>query len=270
MINLEEDSLEQNIRKLIKVTKTIAEGNYFYYHPKEDISDPEGLITQLALNFNTMISKLKEQQQNLEKKIDIRTKEILKIKQSKERMNPHFLFNSLNMIHQLLSKDPKKADKALLLLADIYRYLMEFTENDLVALEDEWKFLIQYLELMKLRFNDSLTIKIIRPASLPVWKVPSLSIQPIIENSFKHGYRNQTSEMKIQITINVLENEVQISFKDNGEGFDTKEIGNRSLGNILERFQYYYENASLVIDSKKGEGAKIVLTFSKFKYWKET
>ncbi|MDX1957014.1 MAG: histidine kinase [Leptospiraceae bacterium] len=270
MNNLEEDSLENNIRKLIKVTKTIAEGHYFYYYPKEDSSDPEGLISQLALNFNTMISKLKEQQDDLEKKIDARTKEILKIKQSKERMNPHFLFNSLNMIHQLLSKDSKKADKALLLLADIYRYLMEFTENDLVALEDEWKFLIQYLELMKLRFSDSLSIKIIRPTILPDWKVPSLSIQPIIENCFKHGYRNQTKEMKIQITFTVSANVVEIVFEDNGQGFDSNEIGNRSLGNILERFQYYYENASLIIQNNEGLGTKVILMFCNFKYWKET
>jgi LytS/YehU family sensor histidine kinase len=268
MSNSIDKSFIDSIKKLIKVTKTIAEGNYFYYHPKLEKSDPHELISQLSFNFNLMISRIKEHQDGLEKKIQLRATELLKLKSSKERMDPHFLFNSLNMIHQLISQDPIKADKALLLLAENYRYLMEISETELTDIEKEWTFMLNYLELMKLRFHDSLSIKIFKPINLPNWKIPTITLQPILENSFKHGFKNIKKNKKLYIKIEFMNNQFSILIKDNGEGFSVNHIGNRSLNNILDRFKYYYKDASLDISSEEKKGTEITLKFSNFKYWR--
>lgn len=133
------------------------------------------------------------------------------------RLNPHFLFNSLNTISALIYTSPQKADEVLHKLADILRYSVE-QQNQWVALEDELTICRTYLSIEQARFTDSLVInwqmdKALNPT---LYKVPPMLLQPLIENVVKHV---KTRPIVLDITIGLNDHYLIFLIQDNGKGF---------------------------------------------------
>ena len=134
------------------------------------------------------------------------------------RLNPHFLFNSLNTISALIHSSPEKADEVLHKLADILRYSVD-QQKEWVSLERELTICHTYLAIEKSRFTDNLNIswQLDEALNPSMYKVPPLLLQPLIENVMKH-----VKARPIEMTIGVHVENDSLSFLvlDNGQGFD--------------------------------------------------
>lgn len=179
-----------------------------------------------------------------------------------ERMRPHFLFNALNSIHSLLPENPAAADQALLMLADSYRYLLGPAEKALVPLAEEWAFCQSYVELMKLRFGARLDVAMHLSDECQGLMIPPLSIQPLIENAFRHGVQQMPGPALVQVRSVCQDQTVTVTVSDNGPGPGASEKESRTLSNIQERLQYHFGSVVVQLSGRPEGGAVSTLKFA--------
>ncbi len=118
----------------------------------------------------------------------------------KAQVNPHFLFNSLNSLSSLISEDPVKAEKFLDEMCKVYRYLLRNSEDDLAPLWVEMQFIQSYYHLLKTRYGDSLFLEVDIPDELVWYRIPSLTLQMLVENAVKHNMMLKDRPLQIVIT----------------------------------------------------------------------
>lgn len=181
------------------------------------------------------------------------------------QVNPHFLFNSLNLIGvTALIGDSKIVMQMVEATGRILRYSLYHQER-MTALDEELEIVEQYLFLQKCRFNDAIEAEIHNDLEGEDIQIPTMSIQPIVENCFKHGFGNRKS-LHIHISVTWEENKVSISVTDNGVGFEPekvlkKEWGGIGLSNIQKRLELLYgsEEAKMEIASIPGISSSVTL-----------
>lgn len=142
------------------------------------------------------------------------------------RLNPHFLFNSLNTISALIHSSPQKADDVLHKLADILRYSVE-QQKEWVSLERELSICETYLNIEKARYTDNLVInwKLDEALNPARYKVPPLLLQPLIENVIKHV---KIRPITIDIGVHVETDSLTFLVRDNGNGFDESVLNEKT------------------------------------------
>ncbi|MFA6980048.1 MAG: histidine kinase [Ignavibacteriaceae bacterium] len=166
----------------------------------------------------------------------------------KAHINPHFLFNSLNTISELVYVDADRTDNYIQKLSGIYRYILENEENDLVPLNNELEFVKQYFDLQKVRDEGKilLEIKIDNPER---FKVIPVSLQTLVENALKHNIASKGKPLNIIISNSdsylVVSNNLQ---KKNTLGNSTK----TGLNNLMERVKLITKN-NLVVNEDPDE-----------------
>jgi LytS/YehU family sensor histidine kinase len=154
----------------------------------------------------------------------------------KSQVNPHFLFNSLNVLTSLVYEDQNKAAQFIKKLSDVYRYVLEQKGKDLVDLSNELEFVRSYLFLQKIRFGNNLKVEF-DLANEMKYKVAPLSIQMLIENAIKHNIVSKEDPLRIVISLNG-DNQLEVSNnlqKKNVMEGDSQGIG---LENIKQRYAY--------------------------------
>lgn len=180
------------------------------------------------------------------------------------QINPHFLFNTLNSVSSLVRFNPDKARDMIVKLANILRRLMRTTEA-FVPLRDEFDFIDDYLDIEVVRFGtDKLRVqKELEPASLDVM-VPSMMLQPLVENAIKHGVAPRIDGGSIYLRSRVASGRVVIEVEDDGVGFtDSAPSAGTGIGmaNVTERLQVLYGDAAHIeTDSTPGKGTLIRVT----------
>lgn len=117
----------------------------------------------------------------------------------KNQLDPHFLFNSLNVLTSLIEENPESAQKFTTSLSKVYRYVLEQKSKDLVTVDEELKFAKTYMTLLKMRFEDSIIFEIPDKASNPEARVVPLSLQLLLENAVKHNMVTSTKPLHIKI-----------------------------------------------------------------------
>ncbi|MEX0363636.1 MAG: sensor histidine kinase, partial [Allomuricauda sp.] len=105
----------------------------------------------------------------------------------KNQLDPHFLFNSLNVLTSLIEEDPSQAQKFTTSLSKVYRYVLEQKNKDLVTVDEELNFARTYVRLLKMRFEDSIVFDIPEKSGVPEAKIVPLSLQLLLENAVKHN-----------------------------------------------------------------------------------
>ncbi|HYA22603.1 MAG TPA: histidine kinase [Terriglobales bacterium] len=185
------------------------------------------------------------------------------------QINPHFLFNTLNSVSSLVRFDPDTARQLIIKLATILRRLLNSSEA-FVPLREELEFIDNYLDIEVVRFGpDKLRIvKELDPASLDVM-VPSMLLQPLIENSIKHGLASKIEEGRIFLRSRLTDSRLIIEVEDNGVGMGSANLlekptgfGGTGIGltNVAERLKVLYgDTARMTIDSHEGKGTLIRL-----------
>jgi hypothetical protein len=151
----------------------------------------------------------------------------------KNQLDPHFLFNSLNVLTSLIDENPDAAQNFTTSLSKVYRYVLEQKNKELVSVDEELNFARIYVRLLKMRFEDSIDFEIPEKALNPDAKVVPLSLQLLLENAVKHNIVNSSNPLKIRIYENggnlVVENILQ-----------PKEVLKKSSGvgltNITQRY----------------------------------
>lgn len=131
----------------------------------------------------------------------------------RSQINPHFMFNSLNVLSGLIEKDVKKAQEFIDEFSQIYRYVLETIEQPAASLEQELDFMRSYLFLQQMRYGEDLTWSVNLPAGLLRLMLPPLSLQVVLENAIKHNIVNHTKPLHISITFEeqvlVVKNRIQ-------------------------------------------------------------
>lgn len=153
------------------------------------------------------------------------------IAQLKAQLNPHFLFNNLNVLDQLIDEDKTTASDFLHDFADIYRYVLESSDKKLVPLEEEWTFTQQYFRLLQHKYQDAYQLQ---PCGLPPKQclAPPLSLQLVVENAVQHNLGTPAKPVLIQVDfsdkIRVSNNLVPKAYSKTG--------GGRSLKNLQQQY----------------------------------
>lgn len=118
----------------------------------------------------------------------------------KNQLDPHFLFNSLNVLTSLIDEDPQQAQKFTTALSKVYRYVLEQKNKDLVSVDEELEFARTYVQLLKMRFEDSLIFEIPEVSQNPDARIVPLSLQLLLENAVKHNVVTAAKPLLIKVT----------------------------------------------------------------------
>jgi two-component system, LytTR family, sensor kinase len=182
------------------------------------------------------------------------------------QINPHFLFNSLNTIASLITSDPEKAETITVRLAGIFRYVLLHADRPLSSLDEEMDFLRTYLDIEQIRFGERLLVEFDLESSIAHTAVPSLILQPLVENAIKHGVAPKVGRSRILVQSKRQGGSILLSVEDDGIGLSVKRdhakghlSGTGSgagvgLQNIRERLQTMYGGAATLslIDMESG------------------
>ncbi len=174
--------------------------------------------------------------------------DIAKISFLQSKMDPHFLFNCLNTVVYLIKNEPKLAQKMIVNLSDLIR--VSLTQKDMmpiVAVERELELVDKYLEIEKIRLKDRLIFEKDIEEKILCWKIPQFLIQPLIENSIRHGIQTTATPKPIRLKIySDLVDNLIIEIKNDFGVQDTENIyefasNGISLKNLKERIDLYYQ-----------------------------
>ena len=185
------------------------------------------------------------------------------------QINPHFLFNTLNSISSLVRFDPDTAREMILKLATILRRLLHSTDS-FVPLREEVEFIDNYLDIEVVRFGREKlkVVKDLDPASLEAM-VPSMLLQPLVENCIKHGLAPQVEGGSITLRSRLIESRLVVEVEDDGVGMGSAQelgqaqgLGGMGIGmaNVAERLKVLYGDAAqMMIENREGGGTLIRL-----------
>lgn len=171
-----------------------------------------------------------------------------KFESLKNQIDPHFLFNSLNVLSSLIEENPENAQQFTTSLSKIYRYVLEQKDKELVTVSEELTFAKTYMKLLKMRFENSITFELPTDFENPDAKVVPLSLQLLLENTIKHNVvsENKPLHIKIYIKDNFLVVENNLQKKEVLQ--DRKGVG---LQNIVSRYAILSERKVLIDETKE-------------------
>ena len=162
------------------------------------------------------------------------------------RINPHFLYNSLNSIAGLAHSDADKTEKMAVSLSDLFRHNLNRNNAPFCTLEEEVEAVEAYLEIEQIRFGDRLKFKIEVDDTLKRYLIPRNIIQPLLENAIKHGTTELQDCGKIKLYITQTEEKLEISVYDNGPNFQEGIVSGYGLQSIFDILDLTYkQNATL-------------------------
>jgi two-component system LytT family sensor kinase len=189
------------------------------------------LYFTLRARAEAMAAKLQEKEMNEERLIRLKTKAELEALQAK--VNPHFLFNTLNSIASLISENPKAAEETVEKLSELFRYTLRHTEKNTATVAEELDLVRTYLEIEKLRLGDRLQFEVKCEDAVREVELPPMLIQPLVENSIKHGIASAIDGGTILVEAKSAHGNCVIAVQDSGKGFknesDAEGFGLRSI-----------------------------------------
>lgn len=186
----------------------------------------------------------------------------------RNKLNPHFLFNTLHSIIALIRKDTKAAEAALFRFSDMLRYVLDTEKGGSahVALEEELNFVRDYLNLEALRLGSRLHVDWQLDEAANGYGLPALSVQPLVENSIKHAFnpRSQPGNLLIRTRLKAMQGVLEITIKDDGPGAELAAVrASTGIGvkTVERRLQLEYgQRAGFVMATAPGQGFEICLT----------
>ncbi|ASB49717.1 sensor histidine kinase [Alkalitalea saponilacus] len=158
------------------------------------------------------------------------------------RINPHFLYNSLNSIAGLCKTNPEKTERMALSLSRLFRYSINREQSDWTTLKEEMEMIHIYLDIEKIRFDDRLDFEIILPDDLAAERIPRFLIQPLVENALKHGISKKVEKGFVKVSINKENNRLFIIVADNGPAFPDDLIPGFGIQSIYDKLEIMYPN----------------------------
>lgn len=191
---------------------------------------------------------------------------IARLQALKMQLHPHFLFNTLNTISVLIREDPDAAERMLGLLSDLLRWTLQLMTSNEISLREEIQFIELYLQIEKARFGDRLSISMDLEEGTLNSFVPTLILQPIIENAMNHGIAKRRDSGKLQISSRRMNGNLVLRVLDDGYGISESDNGNPAKGiglaNTRTRLRTLFgEHHALSIRNTKPFGTEVELSF---------
>jgi LytS/YehU family sensor histidine kinase len=180
----------------------------------------------------------------------------------KMQLHPHFFFNTLNTISSVMDRNVEDAQNIVAKLAFLMRSLVDSDKKQFTRLEDEIQYIRDYLHLEQARFEGSLNVSFEINDDVLKSELPNLLLQPLVENSIKHGLAALTKDKLIKISACAKNNSLYLCIKDNGIGVANVDyiIQNPGIGlkSVMDRIEHLYGNkAKLSIISDTNEGFEV-------------
>ena len=166
----------------------------------------------------------------------------------KNQIDPHFLFNSLNVLSSLIEENPESAQKFTTSLSKVYRYVLEQKDKELVSVAEELKFAKTYMNLLKMRFENSITFEIPEVFDNEEAKVVPLSLQLLLENCIKHNIVSEAKPLHVKISIENNQLVVTNNLQKKEVLLDRKGVG---LQNIVNRYAILTKRTVLVEENEE-------------------
>lgn len=157
------------------------------------------------------------------------------------RVNPHFLYNSLNSIASLIHINPNQAEKMVLSLSELFRYTLNFNNGELATVKSEIEMVNTYLEIEQVRFGDQLQVNVLVDENCQEIEIPRFLLQPIVENAIKHG-TSKVSEGKISIEVQQQKEDVIITVFDNGPAFKNDYTVGYGVKCVTDQLELLYKD----------------------------
>lgn len=201
-----------------------------------------GIVSAIYLNVS--YANLAEKRLRFERELEISRLNELKTKAELDalqaKVNPHFLYNTLNSIAELSLHQGAKARQMTIALADLFRYSLNKKNETVIAIEDEVEMVENYLMIEKIRFEDKLDISIEVDEAVKRIKIPKFILQPLVENAVKHGLKEPDQKGIIKIAIKGNNNKIDITIYDNGLPFpEDIQIG-YGLKSVMDKLALFY------------------------------
>lgn len=232
------------------------------------LSDEIEMLADVALQTARRIDVLRVTHERCEQ--EIREQEFSKLATEAElralraQINPHFLFNALTTVGYLIQTTPDKALATLIQLTQLLRGVLR-SSSEFMTLGEEIKLIESYLEIEKARFEERLTVEIkVAPELLSI-RIPSLILQPLVENAIKHGITPKKAGGTVNIEAVSDKLDLILRVADTGAGIEKKEFErNRAarigLNNVEQRLRLHYNGASsLAVNSDVGIGTNVTI-----------
>lgn len=233
--------------------------------------DEVGLLTK---EFRVMLDQIDVLvKENYEKQFLLKD---TKYKMLQAQINPHFLYNTLNVIHWMIrAKENEKASRMIVELGALLR--ASFNENPYITVEEEIGMLENYLKIQRYRYEDRADFAVEKNGNSGKYIMPRMTLQPLVENAIFYGADQMEDVCHIKITITEEENNILFEVKDNGPGMTEEELeGVRKftvkpkghgigIKNICERLNITYEAFQFQIESKVGKGTLIRIRVPKLR-----
>ncbi|WDV46687.1 PocR ligand-binding domain-containing protein [Clostridiaceae bacterium M8S5] len=184
------------------------------------------------------------------------------------QISPHFLFNTLSVIGELAYMDrSKEAAKVTFALSNLLRISLS-KSRELVFLSQEIDYIKDYMLIQNKRFKKTIKLCLDIDDRLRNSTIPFMTIQTLVENSIKHGFKYTDKEWKLCVTCKLINNKIRIEVLDNGLGLNNETIENQAktntgfgLKNLKTRLKYYYGNDhTIIINNLKEHGMKVIIT----------
>ena len=221
-----------------------------------------GLLLVLLMYMETHRQMQAERTRVLQLQNELQTTQLLALK---KQLQPHFLYNTLNTVSALMDVDTMSARKVLSKLGQLLRITLDEERKERVTLIHEIDHVGHYLGIEAIRFKDRLQVRYDIPSACQNALVPGMVLQPLVENSIKHGLDATSAEVCITIEAQRKENDLVLTISDNGRGCSdvnrAMAAGGIGLGNVRERLSLLHgPNGRLQITSENGDGFHVKIS----------
>lgn len=222
------------------------------------------LIAFLVIGFNVSIKLYFKSIRDDRDLMELRHRQLeSELRYLKYQVNPHFFMNTLNNIHALVDINAERAKEAIIELSKLMRYVLYESGNNEIPLASEIRFLKNYVELMRLRYNpDLLRVTTDFPLVIPEVRIPSLLFVPILENAFKHGVSYREPSF-IDVSVH-MEDAGKISFRcrnsDHSRGKERETAGSGiGLENLRKRLKLHFDNDYVLLIKNEDNCYEVLL-----------
>ncbi len=176
------------------------------------------------------------------------------------QLHPHFLFNTLHAISTLVDWRPADARRMLTDLADLFRLTLAQPESQTARLDDDLDWLERYLDLQQIRFDDRLRVDVDVDPDVLGAEVPTLILQPLVENALVHGCATVSRPCRLRIRAEILGDRLRLTVEDDGAGLADGPREGIGVGNTRARLEALYgPDASLAVEARPTDGTRSVV-----------
>ena len=189
-------------------------------------------------------NRIKERELDVSKLQQLKTQAELQTLQSK--INPHFLYNSLNSIASLIHEDADKAEDMTLKLSKLFRYSINSQQENMATVNDEMEIVNTYLDIEKVRFGDRINFTSAIAPEVSGLSIPRFLIQPLVENALKHGLNNKADKGLLHIAADKDGDELVVTIIDNGQPFPDDMNMGYGLQSTYDKLNLIYGDAHRV------------------------